>query len=209
MSARDTYDQVARLQIVEDGEAETAPESALVARALEGDVDAWSRLYEAHFDGLYRHLRYLSGDPSATEELVQETFALAFSAVSKFRGDAGFVTWLHGIGINVVRTHWRRAKKRGVLATRLRMLTEALAEQAEPPDRGTLRRQRAAALYSALERLPDHLREAFVLRELEGLSPQEAAAQLGITPNNVNVRAARARTKLRKLLEALERRGER
>jgi RNA polymerase sigma-70 factor (ECF subfamily) len=62
------------------------------------------------------------------------------------------------------------------------------------------RQQRVKALYAALETLPDHLRVAFVLRDLEGLSPDEAADRLGISPGNLAVRATRARQRIRKQL---------
>lgn len=175
---------------------------ALLERARAGDMQAWSRLYQEHFDGLFRHLRYLCGEAALAEELVQETFVQALSAISRFDARSSFSTWLHGIGLNVVRSHWRaqkstqRAHAKLVLVHQVSASGEAPTEQ----DESVLKRQRVAALYAALERLPEHLRAAFILRELEGLSLDEAAAQLGITTNNLAVRASRARARIRKLL---------
>ena len=70
-------------------------------------------------------------------------------------------------------------------------------------DRAHLARERARVVYSILAEMPEHLREAFVLRDLEGLAPSEAAAQLGISPGNLAVRATRARQRLRAELEKL------
>jgi RNA polymerase sigma-70 factor (ECF subfamily) len=182
--------------------------AALVERAKAGDMQAWARLYQDHFDGLYRHLRYLTGECQAAEELVQETFVQALCCVARYDGRSRFSTWLHGIGLNVVRHHWRSQRSTAKAHARLTAV-EQLREHgdAAPPDRGVLARQRARALYAALEQLPIHLREAFILRELEGLPPHEAAEQLGITPNNLAVRASRARMRLRKQLGPTE--GER
>ena len=165
-------------------------------------MQAWARLYQEHFDGLFRHLRYLCGDATLAEELVQETFVQALSSIARFDGRSSFSTWLHGIGLNVVRGHWRsqrstqRAHAKLVAANEVSAAGDAPAQQ----DKTVLTRQRVAALYAALERLPEHLRAAFVLRELEGLSLDEAAEQLGITTNNLAVRASRARARIRKLL---------
>lgn len=173
----------------------------LVARAQGGDMQAWARLYQEHFDGLFRHLRYLSGDAQLAEELVQESFVRALCSIDRYDGEARFSTWLHGIGVNVVRNHWRSQRSTARAHAKLSLVQAAADEGDAPtPDATVLCRQRARALYEALETLPEHLREAFILRDLEGLPPAEAAAQLGITPNNLAVRASRARTRIRRLL---------
>ena len=185
---------------------ESAPEDAptlaevtreLVARAQRGDMAAWGRLYHDHFHRIYGHLRYLTGDPQVAEELVQETFVQALPRIAAFDGRAAFSTWLHGVAINVARGHWRAQRSAAKAHRRLEDTQAAEARRAEAPDGRVDRQQRVAALYAALEALPDHLRVAFVLRDLEGLSPEDAAARLGITPGNLAVRACRARERLR------------
>lgn len=173
--------------------------ATLVERAKVGDMQAWARLYQDHFDGLYRHLRYLTGECQAAEELVQETFVQALCCVARYDGRSQFSTWLHGIGLNVARHHWRAQRSTAKAHAKLSAV-EQLREHGVSPDREMLAKQRARALYEALEQLPSHLREAFILRELEGLPAEEAAEQLGITTNNLAVRASRARTRLRKQL---------
>lgn len=175
---------------------------ALVERARSGDMHAWARLYQDHFDGLYRHLRYLTGDCQIAEELVQETFVQALACIPRYDGRARFSTWLHGIGLNMARKHWRSQRSSAKAHAKFSVI-EALREQAggATPDQAVLARQRVRALYDALEQLPIHLREAFILRELEGLAQVEAAAQLGITTNNLAVRSSRARARIRRLLE--------
>lgn len=174
--------------------------SVLVERARAGDMQAWARLYQVHFDGLFRHLRYLTGDAQVAEELVQDTFVQALSCVARFDGRARFSTWLHGIGLNVARHHWRSRRNTAKAHAKLVLVHELDADTNATPDRTLAARQRVRALYDALEQLPEHLREAFILRELEGLAPSEAAGLLGISANNLAVRASRARTQIRQQL---------
>lgn len=181
-----------------DGEAE------LVRRARAGDVDAWARLYQRHFDGVFRHVCYLTGDPLAAEDLVQDTFALALVRLGHYRARSRFSTWLHGIALNVVRRHWRSRK--ATTRAHRRLAEQACA--AGPPDgetvhRAELRRRRTEALYAALGQLPETQREAFVLIDLQGMAPPDAGAALGITPGNASVRAHRARQKIRTRLRDL------
>ena len=180
----------------------------LVERARGGDTQAWSRLYQDHFTGLYRHLRYLTGDAQAAEELVQDTFVQALSCIARYDGRSRFSTWLHGIGLNVARHHWRSRRSKDRAHARL-MIVHSLGDPGTQslPDQTLAMRQRVQALYAALDELPEHLREAFILRELEGLELEEAAAQLGITVNNLAVRTSRARARVRKQLDASKERS--
>lgn len=123
----------------------------------------------------------------------------ALCCVARYDGRSQFSTWLHGIGLNVARHHWRAQRSTAKAHAKLSAV-EQLREHGVSPDREMLAKQRVRALYEALEQLPSHLREAFILRELEGLAAEEAAEQLGITTNNLAVRVSRARTRLRKQL---------
>jgi RNA polymerase sigma-70 factor (ECF subfamily) len=173
----------------------------LVERAKLGEMSAWSRLYQDNFERIYRHVRALTGDPHVSEELVQETFVQALLRIASFDGRSAFSTWLHGVAINVVRNHWRSQKSTAKAHARLEIV-RAMEAPGDEPGVAVHRQQRVKALYAALETLPDPLRVAFVLRDLEGLSPEEAAARLEITPNNLAVRATRARQRIRKQLVA-------
>ena len=179
---------------------------ALVERARAGDMQAWSRLYQDTFDGLFRHLRYLCSDPQVAEELVQETFVQAMSSIATFDGRAAFTTWLHGIGVNVARRHWRSVKSTKQAHAKLEVVRDIQSGDPDATERELQARQRVAALQAAIAQLPDHLRAAFILRELQGLSIEESAAQLGISANNLAVRASRARARIRKLLASEVRR---
>lgn len=168
----------------------------LTAQARAGDMRAWSRLYQQHFDRVFRRLCNLVGQAAVAEDLTQETFARAVTALASFDGRAALSTWLCGIANNVARNYIRDQGTRRRAEQSLADVV-ALRTGGELADRTHLQRARTAALYDALARLPDHLREAFVLRELEGLSMQEAATQAGISANNMTVRVWRAREAIR------------
>lgn len=178
--------------------------AVLVEQARGGRTDAWAQLYQLHFAPVFRHVRYLAGDHTAVEDLVQEAFARALVSLRDFDGRSSFSTWLHGVALNVVRNHWRSTASTAKAHERLRAIHEV--REAVPHaglDRTHLVRERAKIVYAVLAEMPEHLREAFVLRDLEGLPPHEAAAQLGISPGNLAVRATRARQRLRAELEKL------
>lgn len=191
-----------RLVPADSPELAVCEQDDLVARARGGDMRAWSQLYQRHFDRVYRRLCHLVGQATTAEDLTQETFARAVAALSRFDGRAAFASWLCGIAANVARNYIRDQDTARRAEQRLADLA-ALGPGGEAADRAHLRRVRTRVLYDALARLPDHLREAFVLRELEELSMQEAAAQVGISTNNMTVRVCRAREALRRELEHL------
>jgi RNA polymerase sigma-70 factor, ECF subfamily len=178
--------------------------AALVEQARAGRTDAWARLYQLFFAPIFRHIRYLAGDHASVEDLVQEAFARALVSLRDFDGRSSFSTWLHGIALNVVRNHWRSSASTATAHNRLEaMHTVREAVPHGDVDRTHLAKERAKVVYAVLAGMPEHLREAFVLRDLEGLPPHEAAAQLGISPGNLAVRATRARQRLRAELETL------
>lgn len=168
----------------------------LVARARDGDTDAWARLYQEEFDGLYRHIGYLTHDPVVAEDLVQEAFARALANLRRFDGRSTFSTWLHGIAINVVRKHWRGSSRRDRAYKRLEQHV-AIRSRTGDPETSHLGKQRARVLLEVIETLPPKLREAYVLCDLRQLPRDQAAAQLSITPGNLSVRATRARARIR------------
>jgi RNA polymerase sigma-70 factor, ECF subfamily len=181
----------------------SADVEALVRRAQAGELAAWGQLYQTFFAPIYRHVRFLTGSEAHAEDLVQEVFARALVKLSTFDDRASFSTWLHGIAINTVRNHWRSCRSTADAHRRLEAIHAVRGSTDDRMDQVQLCRERARLVYTILETLPDHLREAFVLRDLEGLSPGEAAAQLGISAGNFSVRATRARERIRKELEAL------
>ncbi|HFE46952.1 MAG TPA: sigma-70 family RNA polymerase sigma factor, partial [Nannocystis exedens] len=95
---------------------------------------------------------------------------------------------------------WRARRSTAKALGRLQAVEAVRPRCGDDPEAPLARKQRVKALYAALETLPDPLRLAFVLRDLQGMSPEAAARSLGISQNNLSVRACRARERLRKIL---------
>lgn len=165
----------------------------LVAAAVRGDGAAWARLYRTHYPSVLRHLMGLVGARSLAEDLAQETFARAMVAVASFSGRSTFTTWVHGIALNVARGHWRTAAADDRRQAQLELIEATRQLRECDLDRAHQKRQRAKVLYAVLAELGEGLREAFILRYIEGLTAADVGARLSVAPNAVRVRAHRAR----------------
>lgn len=155
-------------------------------------------LYGAHRDAIARQVSVLTRDPDATDDLVNETFIRAYEALDGFRGESSERTWLHGIALNVARNH--RAKRRRRAAVEIPEPENTLAT---PED--VLREQRALArFHDALDRLPDTLREVFVLRYVQQLPLKDVARLLNLPTSTAHARASRAESILRASVDGSE-----
>ncbi|MBX7081211.1 MAG: RNA polymerase sigma factor [Nannocystaceae bacterium] len=170
-------------------------DEALVERARRHDAGAWAQLYRRHYAGLYRHVHALVGRANVAEDLTQETFARALVALPSFTGRSSVATWLHGIALNLARTDWRSLERASRAHAELARMP-ARDEHEHEGEHALARSQRTALLYVLLDQLSASLREAFVLRYVEGMSAAEAATALGIEPGAVRVRAHRAREQI-------------
>jgi RNA polymerase sigma-70 factor, ECF subfamily len=172
----------------------------LVRAAAGGDRQAFDELVRRHQGAIVNLARAMTGGSPDAEDLAQEAFIRAWKGLAAFRGDSAFRTWLHGITLNVIRTHrGRLARLRGMLfdrgpADRDPIETAAVDERLE--ERMALRQR----IDRALAQLPAELREALVLRDVQGLEYKEIAAALGVPIGTVESRIFRARQRLRPLL---------
>ncbi len=183
----------------------------IVERVQRGDKRAFDLLVTKYQRKIFRLLSRLIRDPGEIEDVAQEAFIKAYRALPNFRGDSAFYTWLYRIAINTAKNHL-------VAQGRARAdATEAEVEEAEnfedadglrdvnTPDAMMMSRQVGDAVNRAIERLPEDLRTAIVLRELEGLSYEEIAESMNCPIGTVRSRIFRAReaiaTELRPLLE--------
>jgi RNA polymerase sigma-70 factor (ECF subfamily) len=182
----------------------------LVEAAAEGSRESFDELvrrYQAEILNLARAMTAGDGD---AEDLTQEAFVRAWRGIRSFRSDSTFKTWLYGIAINVVRTH-------RVRRTRLRRIFQVSPtdekRNADPLDRASADDGIEAPLAirelidRALATLPAEMREAVVLRDVQGLEYREIAAALDVPIGTVESRIFRARKALRPLLESLRRRA--
>ncbi|MEW5863251.1 MAG: RNA polymerase sigma factor RpoE [Pseudomonadota bacterium] len=183
----------------------------LVARAQRGDKRAFELLVEKYQRKLVRLLSRLIRDPVEVEDVAQEAFIKAYRALPSFRGDSAFYTWLYRIGVNTAKNYLMAMGRRAPTSTELE------AEEAEGYDEGeqlrdintpesvTLSREIAATVNAAIDALPEELRTAIQLRELEGMSYEEIARVMDCPIGTVRSRIFRAREaiaeKLRPLLD--------
>jgi RNA polymerase sigma-70 factor, ECF subfamily len=180
---------------MEEGELE------LVARAAGGDDDAFRALVERHGRRIYQLAFRITGERTAAEDIVQETFLRAHRALSRFDGRAGFATWLHRIAANAaVDSTRQRRVRREVSDAAADLALETSPSTAPGPEQlarsGHLRRD----LGLALATLTPVERTAFVLRHYEGCSTEEIGEQLGLGSSASRQTVFRAVRKLRAAL---------
>lgn len=186
--------------------AEVDPDLASLERARAGDNGAFEALVLRYQARIVNYASAMVHDAGAAEDVAQETFVRAWRGLGRFRGESTFKTWLYRIATNVARTDLDRRGRRARIANR------SLDDEAEPlqagdvpspaPDAETslVRRE---AIDRALSELPDELRQALVLRDVEGLDYKEIAGVTGAPIGTVESRIFRARRRLRTLLRPL------
>lgn len=183
-------------------------EQELVARAKQGDQDAFARLVEANQNKIYTLALRMTGNPEDGEDLAQEAFLRAWRSLPSFQGESSFSTWLYRLASNLCIDFLRREKRRSAAAAVTSLDDEEGPAPAEIPDHRfspegeAERRELRAAVGQALLKLSDEHRQVLVLRELEELSYAEIADRLGLEEGTVKSRIARSRLALRKLLLA-------
>ena len=180
----------------------------LVARVQRGDSKAFDLLVRKYQHRIVALIgRYVS-DWSECQDVAQEAFLRAYRAMGSFRGDAQFYTWLHRIAVNTAKNH--------LVANGRRPPTDDIdvadAEQYDSgirlrdndtPERELMRQQMEQTVMRAVEALPEELRTAITLREVEGLSYEEIAARMDCPIGTVRSRIFRAREAIAEQLRPL------
>ncbi len=177
------------------------PDPLLVSRAVGGDLHAYDLLVIKYQRRVERLIGRMVRDTDLVEDIAQETFIRAFRALPRFRGEAQFYTWLYRIAVNT-------ARKALVDLRRDPLVTEAALHGAESDDAPTIgseltseetpeselaAKEIASAVNQAMEALPEELRQAVTLREIEGLSYEEIAGAMHCPIGTVRSRIFRAR----------------
>jgi RNA polymerase sigma-70 factor (ECF subfamily) len=181
----------------------------LVARAQSGDKRAFELLVEKYQRKLARLLSRFIRDPAEVEDVTQEAFIKAYRALPAFRGDSAFYTWLYRIGINTAKNYLMAMGRRAPTST------EVEAEEAEGFDEGEqlrdintpesvlLSNEIAATVNSTIEQLPEELRTAIQMREIEGMSYEDIARAMNCPIGTVRSRIFRAREAIAEQLRPL------
>jgi RNA polymerase sigma-70 factor (ECF subfamily) len=166
----------------------------IIASVLAGDRDAFAVLIQRYSDPLYRHALGMTGSPDVAEDILQQSFIKAYSHLAEVRGR--FDAWLFRIVANGCKD-WLKNIRRTHVSYEEDDQPSAYATPDEDLDRSELRRD----LDWALGKLADSLREAFVMKHVEGRSYEEMADLLGTTVGALKMRVHRAREALQALLE--------
>ncbi|HTP15614.1 MAG TPA: sigma-70 family RNA polymerase sigma factor [Streptosporangiaceae bacterium] len=174
-----------------------ATEAGLVARARAGDVDAFEQVASAHADRLFAVLLRLLGDRSEAEDVAQEVMLRAWQGIARFRGRSSFFTWLYRIAVNEASRALEKGSRRPDGVSLDAVALQLPAAPRDEPFRQAENRELRAALVKALAGLPPPYRTAIVLRDVEGLSTQEAAEIVGISQAAFKSRLHQARLRVR------------
>ncbi|HEY1288181.1 MAG TPA: RNA polymerase sigma factor RpoE [Burkholderiales bacterium] len=181
----------------------------LVERAQRGDKRAFELLVEKYQRKLARLLSRFIRDPAEVEDVTQEAFIKAYRALPAFRGDSAFYTWLYRIGINTAKNYLMAMGRRAPTST------EVEAEEAEgfeegeqlrdinTPESVLLSNEIAETVNSTIEQLPEELRTAIQLREIEGMSYEDIAQVMNCPIGTVRSRIFRAREAIAERLRPL------
>ena len=170
----------------------------LVERAQRGDKKAFDALVRKYQHKIVKLVSRYVRDPNETQDVTQEAFIKAYRALGKFRGDSAFYTWLYRIAINAAKNYLvaqgRRPPDKDVdAADAVYYEGSAALKSNSSPERLALKDEIERTIYEAIDELPEDLRTAITLRELEGLSYEEIAQAMDCPIGTVRSRIFRAR----------------
>jgi RNA polymerase sigma-70 factor (ECF subfamily) len=191
--------------------SERDADQLLVDRVKSGDQQAFNLLVRKYERKVVRLISRLVRDPAEVEDVAQEAFIKVYRALPQFRGDSAFYTWLYRIAVNTAKNHLVAQGRRPI------PLSDTLSEDEDgesfgredvvsdnqTPDAELLSRQIAETVNRAIEALPQDLRTAVTLREIEGLSYEEIAEAMNCPIGTVRSRIFRAREAIAQQLRPL------
>ena len=177
-------------------------EAEAIARAKQGDGEAFETLYNLHKRRVYSLCLRMTANTAAAEDLTQEAFLQLFRKIATFRGESAFSTWLHRMAVNVVLMQLR---KKGLPVVPLDDTMEGDEETPKKelgaPDPSLTSSVDRLQLQRAVEALPPGYRTIFVLHDVEGYEHNEIAELVGCSIGNSKSQLHKARMKLRDLLK--------
>ena len=179
-------------------------ENEIIRSVLRGNVNDFEKLVTAYEKNVYNIALKMVGDPDDAADMTQETFIKAYRALSGFRGDSKFSSWLYRIASNVcldfLRSRSRHPQVSLSAVDEDDRATFELPDMRQNPEEQLMKKLGMEAVRRGLEQLPEQQRQILVLRELGGLSYAELAQTLGLEEGTVKSRIFRARKRLCALL---------
>lgn len=187
-------------------------ESALIAKCMDGNLEAFDRLMEIHQSRIYNLTYRMMGGKEDASDLTQETFLRAFNSLNRFRGSSSFSTWLYRIACNLCLDEIKRQKRQKARVVDSTVQTaddeeidliEQTGDSSLDPQEVLIRRERQEMIQQAIATLPEHQRATLVLYDIQGEPYEEIAQALDISIGTVKSRLNRARLSLKSRLEAV------
>jgi RNA polymerase sigma-70 factor (ECF subfamily) len=187
---------------VEQGDLE------LVRRAQRGERGAFDLLVLRYQHKVVKLVARLLRDPTEAEDVAQDAFVKAYRALGSFRGDSAFYTWLYRIAVNTARNSMAARQRRPLdyeadLGENEQSVVESRMRHSDTPEAAALTDEIHRTVNRAVEALPEDLRTAIILREIEGLSYEEIAAAMECPVGTVRSRIFRAREAIDRSLKPL------
>ncbi len=176
----------------------------MTARAVAGDVDAYTEIVRRYQGLLVRAAFLVTGSPDEAEDAAQEAFVKAYRAIGRFRRGAPLKPWLLRIVMNEAKNRRRGTGRRMALQLRVEERSRHLGDAAPSPEAAALERERQTRLLAAVNGLAERERLVIAYRYLLGLDEQEVASAMGLPRGTVKSRTARALGRLRERLQTHE-----
>ena len=180
--------------------AQAEAEAVLVERARGGDRAAFEELVRRHADHLYAVVLRFVADRGAAEEVTQEAFLRAWRSIGRFEGRSRFFTWLYRIGINEAKRRAARQPPATVVSLDDEPIPEA-PDWSEAPETRLRHNDLRRLLEDTIRALPIEYRTPIILRDVEGLTTQEAAEVMDVGEAAFKSRLHRARLAVRRALD--------
>ena len=189
-------------------ESGKSADQVLVTRVRAGDKHAFDLLVTKYQSRIVKLVGRFVRNTSDAEDVTQEAFIKAYRAIGRFRGDSAFYTWLYRIAINTAKNYLvaqdRRTPVGGLESAEPEVMErDARFKDLDTPENNVLSDEIRSTLLGAIDALPNDLRTAVTLRELEGLSYEEIADAMECPIGTVRSRIFRAREAINKSLEPL------
>lgn len=196
MGKRAGFEEIARVPAHAASGAAPSDQD-LVARVLDGDGRAFEPLYRRHATVVGRRLHRIVYRADEAADLLQLTFLEAFRSLHRWRPDASFESWLHGIAFRLVGNHIKaRRRKWWQLFSPAESGQDAAPSDSDPENQAESREQ-VAHMYAVLDQLPVKKRVAFCMYEFEGLDLAEIGTLMGVSAQTVWARVESARQELK------------
>ena len=178
-------------------------ESRLIERASRGDAQAFNELMAQHERRMYAVAARMCGNHEDAQDCLQEAMLRAYRAIASFKGQSSFSTWVYRITTNACLDELRRRKNRP--NTSLDVLLDtgwSPSDGGNAPEKHALRAERMRKLQEYIRELPEDMRAAIVLRDVQGMSYDDIATALNTNVGTIKSRISRGRERLREKIMA-------